>query len=157
DEQLGKNNAKVPRRIIELPTTASITCFLADRNDSSRVLDRMRLWVAWSEKAMPQSKWKIVQIETNFILLNANFNRKILSVSLDQAAISLESSLPVLMKWFYDLSLSVSQTQNQRQYSAAQLKLAHRLFAEMSLPQDDPLVVLKTLFGVEFSKTSLYR
>ena len=157
DEQLGQNNAKVPRRIIELPTTASITCFLADRNDSSRVLDRMRLWVAWSEKAMPQSKWKIVQIETNFILLNANFNRKILSVSLDQAAISLESSLPVLMKWFHDLSLSVSQTQNQRQYSAAQLKLAHRLFAEMSLPQDDPLVVLKTLFGVEFSKTSLYR
>lgn len=146
-----------PRRIIELPATASITCFLVNQNDSSRVLDRMRLWVAWSEKAMPQAKWKVIQVETDFVLINVNFNRKILSFSLAQSAILLESSLPVLMKWFHDLSLAVSQTQNQKQYSASQLKLARSIFVKMSLPQDDPLIVLETLFGVEFSQTTLYR
>jgi hypothetical protein len=149
--------ANPARRIIELPAPASITCFLADQAVSSQILERMRLWVAWSEKAMPQSKWKIVQVDTNFVLINANFNRKILSFSLEQSAISLESSLPVLMKWFHDLSLAVTQSQNQRQYSSAQLKLAHKLFVEMSLPKDDPLIVLKVLFGVDFSKTSLYQ
>jgi hypothetical protein len=153
----GKAGSRPPRRIIELPSTASITCFLADREDSSRVLERLRLWVTWSEKAMPQAKWKIVQVENDFILINVNFNRKILSFSLAQSAILLESSLPVLMKWFHDLSLAVSQAQNQRQYSSKQLKLAHNIFVKMSLPQDDPLVVLKTLFDVEFSKTTLYR
>jgi hypothetical protein len=150
-------NVSSPRRIIELPATVSITCFLADREVSSQILERMRLWVAWSEKAMPQSKWKIVQVDTNFVLINANFNRKILSFSLKQSAVSLESSLPVLMKWFHDLSLAVTQSQNQRQYSSAQLKLAHKLFVEMSLPKDDPLPVLKTLFGVDFSRTSLHQ
>ncbi|MCY7277956.1 MAG: hypothetical protein LH702_30535, partial [Phormidesmis sp. CAN_BIN44] len=63
-----------------------------------------------------------------------------------------------LMKWFHDLSLAVSQSQSHRQYSAVQLKLAHSLFIEMRLPmsllQTDPLVALKKLFGVEFSKNS---
>ncbi|WP_416674780.1 hypothetical protein [Egbenema bharatensis] len=152
-----KPTANPPRQILELPTPASITCFLADQAVASQILERMRLWVTWSEKATPQSKWKIVQVDTDFVLINANFNRKILSFSLEQSAISLESSLPVLMKWFHDLSLAVTQAQNQRQYSSAQLKLAHKVFVEMSLPKDDPLIVLKVLFGVDFSKTSLYQ
>jgi hypothetical protein len=56
------------------------------------------------------------------------------------------------MQWFHDLALAVSQSQSQRCYSAAQLKLAHTLFVEMSLPQDDLLAVLRTLFGVDFAK-----
>jgi hypothetical protein len=84
--------------------------------------------------------------------MNAHFKRRILRFSGDRAAIAFENSLPVLVRWFHDLSLAVSQSPNQRQYSAAQLQLAHSLFVEMSLPQTDPVVVLKKLFGVEFSK-----
>jgi hypothetical protein len=144
------------RRVIELPSTKSTTFYLVNRCDSSLVLERMRLWVAWSEKAMPQSRWEIVQSDDIYTLMNASFKRTILSFSIDGASVTIENSLPVLMQWFHDLALAVSQSQSQRCYSAAQLKLAHNLFVEMNLPQDNLLVVLKTLFGTEFSTTSLY-
>jgi hypothetical protein len=152
--------AKSSRRAIELPhSAATATFYLANRCDASLILERMRLWVTWSERSMPQSKWEILQTENEavYTLVNATFKRKILTFSLDQASITLENSLPVVMKWFHDLSLAVSQSQNRRQYSAAQLKLAHSLFVDMSLPQNDSLIVLKKLFGIKFSKTSLYQ
>jgi hypothetical protein len=150
---------QVPRRVLELPATRWLTFYLAncrDSNtgrDSDTILKRMRLWAAWSEKAMPQSRWEIVQEGTTYTLMNAHFKRRILRFSSDRASIAFENSLPVLVRWFHDLGLAVSQAQNQRQYSAAQLQLAHSLFVDMSLPQTDPIIVLKKLFGVDFSKT----
>ena len=141
------------RRVLELQPKP-LTFYLSDRGDADAMLKRMRLWVAWSEKAMPQSKWEIVQDANSYTLMNARFKRRILRFSPDLGSVGLEHSLPVLMKWFHDLSLAVSQAQSQRQYSAVQLRLARTLFIEMSLPQTDPLVALKKLFGVEFSKTS---
>ncbi|WP_421658687.1 hypothetical protein [Leptothermofonsia sp. ETS-13] len=146
-------SSKPPRRILELPATKSLTFYLSNQDDSDTVLKRMRLWVAWSEKAMPQSRWTLVQNEMVYTLMNAHFKRTILKFSYDQGTVILENSLAVLVKWFHDLSLAVSQAQNQRQYSTAQLKLAHSLFVDMSLPQKDPVVVLKKLFGVEFAVT----
>jgi hypothetical protein len=140
------------RRVIELPSTKSTTFYLSDRRDAPSVLERMRLWVTWSDKAIPQSRWEIMQSDGNYTLINASFKRTILKFSIDTASITLGNSLPVLMQWFHDLALAVSQSQSQRCYSAAQLKLAHTLFVEMSLPQDDLLAVLRTLFGVDFAK-----
>jgi hypothetical protein len=143
-----------PRRVLELPTTKALTFDLSDRRDAEAILKRMRLWVTWSEKAMPQSRWEVIQDADGYLLMNARFKRRILRFSPDRASVALEHSLPVLMKWFHDLSLAVSQAQTQRQYSAVQLKLAHTLFIDMSLPQTDPLIVLNKLFGTEFSTTS---
>lgn len=145
--------AQPARRVLELPTTKSLTFNLSDRAHADAILKRMRLWVAWSEKAMPGARWEVVQDSDIYILMNARFKRRILKFSPEQATITLEHPLPVLMKWFHDLSLAVSQSPSQKPYSAAQLKLAHTLFVDMSLPQSDPLVVLQQLFGVEFSRT----
>ncbi|NJP12660.1 MAG: hypothetical protein HC866_26995 [Leptolyngbyaceae cyanobacterium RU_5_1] len=151
-----KNPPQPVRRVLELPTIKSLT-FSSNCNDSDTIVRRMRLWVAWSEKAMPQSKWDVTQNGAVYTLMNAHFKRRILTFDRDRASITLENSLPVLMKWFHDLGLAVSQAQQQSQYSAAQLKLAHSLFVDMSLPQNDPMVVLKKLFGLEFSKPVLNR
>jgi hypothetical protein len=140
------------RRVLELPVTKALTFPLANPADSEAVLKRMRLWAAWSEKAMPQSRWEMIQDGAGYTLMNAHFKRRILKFSSTQATITLENSLPVIAKWFHDLGLAVSQAQNQRQYSAVQLKLAHSLFIDMSLPQTDPVVMLRKLFGVEFSR-----
>lgn len=145
--------AQTPRRILELPATRWLTFYVSKRQDSDAILKRMRLWAAWSEKAMPQARWELVQDGTTYTLMNAHFKRRILKFSGDRGSVAFENSLPVLVRWFHDLGLAVSQAQNQRQYSAAQLQLAHSLFVDMSLPQTDPIVVLKKLFGVEFSKT----
>jgi hypothetical protein len=106
---------------------------------------------------MPQSRWELLQDGTVYTLRNASFKRNILRFSLDRASVTLENSLPALMRWFHDLGLAISQSQSQKQFSPTQLKLAHSLFVDMSLPQDNPLAVLKKLFGIEFSKTSLYQ
>jgi hypothetical protein len=142
------------RQVLELPPTKSLTFYLSNHADFEIVLKRMRLWVTWSEKAMPQSRWEIVQENSTYILMNAHFKRRILSFSLDQASLYLENSLPVIVRWFHDLSLAVSQTQSQRQYSDAQLKQAYSLLVEMSLTPKDPFLVLKKLFGIEFSATT---
>jgi len=144
--------AQPTRQVLELPPKL-LTFYLSNRRDSDVILKRMHLWVAWSEKAMPQSKWTVIQDGSIYTLMNARFKRRILKFSLDQAYITLEHSLPVLMKWFHELGLAVSQAQGQSQYSATQLKLARSLFVDMSLPQSDPLVFLKKLFGSKFSKT----
>jgi hypothetical protein len=143
------------RRVLELPPTASSTFYLSNRCDAATILERMRLWVAWSEKAMPQSRWELVQNGMTYTLSNVSFKRNLLNFSLDRASITLNHSLPVLAKWFHDLGLAVSQ--GQRKYNPAQLKLAQQLFVEMSLPQDNPLIALEKLFGIKFSKTSLYK
>ncbi|MGG6264909.1 hypothetical protein ACQ4M3_02440 [Leptolyngbya sp. AN03gr2] len=143
--------AEPQRRVLEVQPKL-ITFHLSHSSDADGILKRMRLWVAWSEKAMPQSRWELIQDSDSFTLMNARFKRRILRFSPDSGSIVLENSLPVLMKWFHDLSLAVSQSQNRRQYSATQLKLAHTLFIEMSLPQSDPAIVLKKLFGVDFTK-----
>ena len=143
------------RRVLELPPTASSTFYLSNRCDAAAILERMRLWVAWSEKAMPQSRWEIVQNGMTYTLSNVSFKRNLLNFSLDRASITLNHSLPVLAKWFHDLGLAVSQ--GQRKYNSTQLKLAQQLFVEMSLPQDNPLIALEKLFGIKFSKTSLYK
>lgn len=156
-DQSEKHSAKPARRIIELPAARSSTFYLANRCDAALILERMRLWIAWNEKAMPQSRWELMQDGGVYMLMNASFKRNILKFSLDQASITLENSLPALMQWFHDLGLAISQSQSQKQFTPAQLKLAHSLFVDMSLPQDNALVVLKKLFGVEFSKTSLYQ
>ena len=143
---------KTSRRVLELPASRWLTFSLSNSRDSDAILKRMRLWAAWSEKAMPQSRWELVQEGTTYTLMNAHFKRRILRFSSDRASIAFENSLPVLVRWFHDLGLAVSQAQNQRQYSAAQLQLAHSLFVDMSLPQTDPIVVLRKLFGVDFSK-----
>ncbi len=145
--------AQPNRRVLELPLSKSLTFYLGDRTDADSILKRMRLWATWSEKAIPQSRWEVVQDGTVYTLMNSHFKRRILKFSADSASVALENSLPVLMKWFHDLGLAVSQAQSQRQYTTAQLKLAHALFIDMSLPQNDPGIVLKKLFGVEFSKT----
>ncbi|NJR52990.1 MAG: hypothetical protein HC780_28970 [Leptolyngbyaceae cyanobacterium CSU_1_3] len=140
------------RRVLELQPK-SLTLYLCDRGDAEAILKRMRLWVTWSEKAMPQSRWELTQNDDGYTLMNARFQRRIVRFSPSSNSVVSEHSLPVLMKWFHDLSLSVSQTHAQRQFSAVQLKLAHTLFVEMSLPQTDPTIALKKLFGVEFSET----
>jgi hypothetical protein len=144
--------AELPRRVLEIQPKP-LTFYLANSSDADAILKRMRLWVAWSEKAMPQARWEVIQDARGYTLMNARFQRRILQFLPDRGSIVFEHSLPVLMKWFHDLSLAVSQSQNRRQYSATQLKLAHTLFVEMSLPQTDPAIVLKKLFGVELSKT----
>ena len=143
------------RRILELPPPATSTFYLSNRCDAAAILERMRLWVAWSEKAMPQSRWEIIQNGMTYTLSNASFKRNILNFSIDRASITLNNSLPVLVKWFHDLGLAVSQ--GQRKYNPTQIKLAQQLFVEMSLPQDNPLIALEKLFGIKFSKTSLYK
>jgi hypothetical protein len=157
NQNLLTNSTKVAapnsRQVLELPTTKLFSFFLVKSSDADLILKRMRLWVTWSEKAMPQSRWELVQDGSAYTLMNARFKRRILSFSRERSAIMFESALPVLMKWFHDLSLAVSQAQNQRQYSTAQLKLAHSLFVDMSLPQKDPIIVLRKLFGAEFVKT----
>ncbi len=140
------------RQVLEIPTVKMLTFRLVKPSDADVIVKRMRLWVTWSEKAMPQSRWELVQNGTVYTLMNARFQRRILRFSAEQSAIMLENSLPVLVKWFHDLSLAVSQAQNQRQYSTAQLKLAHSLFVDMNLPQKDPIAVLRKLFGTEFAK-----
>lgn len=144
--------AQVTRRVLELPATRWLSFSLLNRNDADAVLKRLRLWVAWSEKAMPQSRWEVIQEGATYTLMNAHFKRRILRFSSDRMSVAFENSLPVLVRWFHDLSLAVSQAPNQRQYSAAQLQLAHSLFVEMSLPQTDSIAMLKKLFGVEFAK-----
>ncbi|GAP95539.1 hypothetical protein [Leptolyngbya sp. NIES-2104] len=141
------------RRVLEVQPKL-LTFHLSNQSDADGILKRIRLWVAWSEKAMPQSRWEIHQDAGSYTLMNARFKRRILRFTPESGTIVLENSLPVLMRWFHDLSLAVSQSQNRRQYSAAQLKLAHTLFIEMSLPQTDPAIVLKKLFGVDFSKAA---
>jgi hypothetical protein len=146
--------AQPQRRVLDLPPTKSLTFYLSNPNDSDKLLKRMRLWVNWSEKAMPQSKWEVVQDGMVFTLMNAHFKRRILKFSEAQGTVILENSLPVVIKWFHDLGLAVSQAQQHGQYSAVQLKLAHNLFVDMSLPQTDPIIVLKKLFGIDFSKAA---
>jgi hypothetical protein len=148
--------AESPRRVLELQPK-SLTFHLSNSADTEAILKRMRLWVAWSEKAMPQSRWEIIQNSDEYILMNARFKRRILRFSSNEGSVILENSLPVLMKWFHDLSLAVSQSQSRRQYSATQLKLAHTLFIEMSLPQTEPEIVLKKLFGVELAEAPTNR
>ncbi|MBF2025185.1 MAG: hypothetical protein IGS48_00250 [Oscillatoriales cyanobacterium C42_A2020_001] len=138
------------RRVLNSPKLKPIVVYLANQAEMELVLKRMRLWVSWSEKAMPQSRWEMVQNNETYLLINATFKRQILKFSTNSASITLENSLPVLTKWFHDLGLAVSQAQNQRQYSTAQLKLARNLFVDTSLPQTDPVLFLKQLFGVEF-------
>jgi hypothetical protein len=139
------------RQVLELPPPQLPTVHLSNPKDGGAVLKRMQVWVSWSEKAMPHSRWELIQADGVYILMNARFKRPILKFSPKHAAITLADSLSVLIKWFHDLSLAVSQAQNQKQYSAAQLKLAHSIFVDMSLPQTDPVVVLRKLFGIEFS------
>lgn len=138
-------------QVLQLPSTKS-TYYLVQPAAIEQVLERMRLWVSWSEKAMPQSRWTITQTGTTQTLMNANFKRSILTVTTDPATIALNGSLPVVIKWFHDLSLAVSQSQSQHRYSFAQLKLAHNLFVEMSLPQQDPVLLLNKLFDTEFTQ-----
>lgn len=134
--------------------------FLANPEQAPLILERMRLWVSWSDRAMPQSHWKIVQpeqtdpINQTYRLIHSDSKRTILSCRLDQATVRFHHSLPVVMQWFQALGLAVSESQDQRQYTAAELKLAHSLFIDMSLSQTDPLVVLKQLFGVSFTNTA---
>ncbi len=151
DSQADQHLAKPARRILELPKAKAPIFYLGDRDNTEIVLKRMRLWAAWSEKAMPQAKWAVIQEGNQHILINAQSQRRILKFSPDQATITLENTLQVLMKWFHDLGLIVSQTQSHRRYSVTQLKLARNLFVDMSLPQSDPVHVLKKLFGVEFT------
>jgi len=150
------SSSKSTRRILELPPTKSPPFYLVNRADSDLVLKRMYLWAGWSEKAMPQAKWEIVPDGTVYTLINGHSKRRILKFSLDQAMVVFENSLPVLVKCFHDLGLAVSQASNQRRYSTAQLQLARDLFVDMSLPQNDALIMLKKIFGVEFSKNSTH-
>ncbi|NJL21848.1 MAG: hypothetical protein HC895_15240 [Leptolyngbyaceae cyanobacterium SM1_3_5] len=140
------------RRILELPSKAS-TFYLENFADAIAIPERMRLWVEWSEKAMPHSRWQIVQNKTVHTLQNASSQRKILSYLAEQNAIALESSLPVLVRWFQDLGLAVSQTPIPSQYRADELKLARSLFIDMSLPPTDAIVALKQLFNLKFVKS----
>ncbi|WP_088888822.1 hypothetical protein [Leptolyngbya ohadii] len=164
-----RSTADSPRRVSE-GLSDSAQFVLLNFAQSSLILERMQLWVTWSERAMPQSPWEIVQTnlpdaanqaasKTNqsgstYTLVHSDSGRTILSYQPDRAIVYFSHSLPVVIKWFQDLGLAVSQTQDQRHYTAAQLKLAHSLFVNMSLAQTDPLVVLKQLFGVPFTKNS---
>jgi hypothetical protein len=139
--------------VLNLPLTQSATYYLTDATAVAALLERLQLWVSWSEKAMPQSRWAIAQKQAVYTLMNATFKRSILSVSTTDASVTLHGSLAVMVKWFHDLSLAVSQSQSQKRYSFNQLKLAHNLFVDMSLPQTEPLPLLKKLFGVEFTQT----
>ncbi|NEQ26517.1 MAG: hypothetical protein F6K28_47305, partial [Microcoleus sp. SIO2G3] len=150
-EPEAKEPAPAARRVLELPAKAS-SFYLENSSDAIAILERMRLWVEWSEKATPHSRWEIIEDKTVYTLQNSSSKRKILSFSRDQGAIALESSLPVLVRWFQDLGLAVSQTQNPRQYSSDQLKLARSLFIDMSLPPTNPLTALKKLFDLKFVK-----
>jgi hypothetical protein len=141
-------------QVLQLPSIKSSTYYLIDSAAIDQVVERIRLWVSWSEKAIPQAKWTITQTETTYTLMSTNFKRSILSVTTEPASVVLNGSLPIVVKWFHDLSLAVSQSQSQHRYSFAQLKLAHNLFVEMSLPQKDPVLLLNKLFDTEFAQTS---
>jgi hypothetical protein len=127
--------------------------FYLVNDDAAAVLERMQLWASWSEQATPQARCELVQHQAGYTLQNVSSKRRLFSFSPESAAVTLESSLPVLMQWFQNLGLAVSQTQSQK-YSAAQLKLARSLFVDMSLPAESPLVALKKLFGVKFTETA---
>ncbi|MBD2093000.1 hypothetical protein H6F67_24440 [Microcoleus sp. FACHB-1515] len=146
------SSASSSRRILELPAKAT-TFYLENSADAIAILERMRLWVEWSEKATPHSRWQIIQNKTVHTLQNTSSQRKIFSFFAESDAIGLESSLPVLVRWFQDLGLAVSQTQNPNQYRADELKLARSLFIDMSLPPTDPIVALKQLFHLKFVKS----
>jgi hypothetical protein len=148
---LSQEPPKLARRVLELPKAKAPTFYLADRNQTDLILKRLKLWATWSEKTMPQAKWAVVPEGSDYVLINGQGQRRMLKFSPDQGAVILENTLPVLMKWFHDLGLVVSQTQSHRRYSVAQLKLARNLFVDMSLPQTDAAQVLKKLFGVEFA------
>ncbi len=137
------------------PTKIPVLTFtLVDRNNEALVLKRMQLWITWSEKVMAESTWDMVQEDGVYTLRNQRFKHSILKFAPDRGILILEHSLPVLLKWFHDLSLAVAQPQHQKRFSATQLKLAHQLLVEMSLPQTDPLIVVQQLFGLEFSLVS---
>jgi hypothetical protein len=146
-----------PHRLLE--TSQSAQFFLSNSAQAPLILERMRLWVSWSDRAMSQSRWEIVQSEPanqtkqpqTYALMHSGSRRIILSCQLDQAAVRFNYSLPVVMQWFQDLGLAVSESPDRRQYTAAELKLAHSLFVNMSLSQTNPLVVLKQLFGLSFT------
>lgn len=150
-EPIAVASAPPARRILDLPTKAALF-HLDNSADGIAILERMRLWVEWSEKATPHSRWQIVQHKMVHTLQNASSQRKILSFFAEPEAIALESSLPVLVRWFQDLGLAVSQTQNPSQYSPDELKLARSLFIDMSLPPTDSIVALKQLFNLKFVK-----
>lgn len=142
--------AKPGRRVLELPKAKAPIFYLSDRTQAELIVKRLRLWATWSEKALPHAKWTVLAEGEDQVLLNANSQRRILKFSPDRATITLENTLQVLVKWFHDLGLAVSQTQSHRRYSVTQLQLARNLFVDMSLPQTDALQVLKKLFGVDF-------
>jgi hypothetical protein len=149
-QNTANRHPKVTQRGLEFPAPKFPTFYLTSSSDADLILKRMLLWVSWSEKALPQT-WGIIQEGKAYRLVNAQAKRRILKFSAESGAVTLESSLAVVVKCFHELGLAVSQTQNQKRYSAAQLKIAVSLFVDMSLPQKDPVVVLKQLFGVEFT------
>lgn len=139
------------RPVLQLPTTKPVTLQVAISSDVDKIFKRMRLWVTWSEKAMPQAKWTLVQEGQIYTLMSARLKRRILQFDGDRQTVTLGNTLPVVMKWFHDLSLAVSQAHNQQHYSVAQLKLAHNLVVETNLPPTHPIEFFTSLFGVEFS------
>lgn len=155
-----RSTANPSRRIVEtlnLETSNQSAPFcLVNSEQAPRILERMQLWVKWSDRAMPQSRWEVVrplanQTDQTYRLIHSNSGRTIFTWQGDRGTVHFNHSLPVVMKWFQDLGLAVSESQNQRQYGAAELKLAHSLFINMSLSETNPLVVLKQLFGVAFT------
>jgi hypothetical protein len=159
-ENLSSRLTTDPSRRVLTDSNQLTQFFLANPEQAPLILERMRLWVSWSDRAMSQSRWEIVQPEQTdpdnqaYRLIHSDSKRTILSCRLDQAIVRFHHSLPVVMQWFQALGLAVSESQDQRQYTAAELKLAHSLFINMSLSQTDPLVVLKQLFGVSFTDSA---
>ncbi|MBI4783774.1 MAG: hypothetical protein HY785_21030 [Oscillatoriophycideae cyanobacterium NC_groundwater_1537_Pr4_S-0.65um_50_18] len=144
-----------PKKFIltELPKANTATYYLADPQQSVVVLERLRIFAALSELAMPHAKWVVEERSDTAIhrLVNSKTKRLIVQFSTDETAVMLQNSFPVIMTAFRDLARSASQT--SQRMTREQQSLTHKLHVEMGLPHKNPLEILEKLFGVTFQDT----
>lgn len=144
-----------PKKFIltDLPKANTATYYLFNPEQGKAVLERLWLYAALSELAIPQAKWVIEQNpdrQTVYQLVNSKSKRLIVQFSLEDSAITLQNSFPVITTGFRDLARSASQMQNDPRITREQRTFMHKLHVEMGLPQQNPLEILEKLFGVKF-------
>ncbi len=146
-----------PKKFIltELPKANTATYYLAESQQSDKVLERLRLFAAISELAMPHAKWVIEGRSDGGIyrLTNSKTKRLIVQYASHETAVTLQNSFPVIMTAFRDLARSASQT--SQRMTREQQSLMHKLHVEMGLPHKNPLEILEKLFGVTFRDAPL--
>lgn len=146
-----------PKKFIltELPKANTATYYLTEPQQRDEVLERLRLFAAISELAMPHAKWVIEGRSDSGIyrLANSKTKRLIVQFAAHETAVTLQNSFPVIMTAFRDLARSASQA--SQRMTREQQSVMHKLHVEMGLPHKNPLEILEKLFGVTFRDTPL--